>query len=220
MQTATEFFFNKGVTITSPQMIAKELDISTGNITYYFHTKEHLLAVFVEMLCEFQWKMMEEEAKEGYSSIMAICLELATMAAMCEEDEIARDFYNSAYTSDICLEIIQKNDIRRAKQVFAEYCSDWNDEKFAVAETIVSGVEYTILKTNANTPSLDMVIAGAIETILTIYNVPENLRQKKIEKVLSMDYRLLGRRIFKEFKEYIKKTNEEFFENLIAQIRR
>ena len=47
IQVASEFFLNKGVSQTSPQMIAAELDMSTGNITYYFKNKEHLLAVFV-----------------------------------------------------------------------------------------------------------------------------------------------------------------------------
>ena len=220
MQTAAEFFFNKGVTITSPQMIAKELDISTGNITYYFHTKEHLLAVFVEMLCNYQWNLIEVEVEEGYSSVMAICLELAAMASVCEENEVARDFYQSTYTSDLCLEIIQKNDIIRAKRVFGEYCKNWTDEEYAVAENIASGVEYTALKNNATSPKLDKKISGALETILTTYNVPVEIRKKTIEKVLNMDYRMLGRRVFGEFKEYVKRKNDEFFEDLIAQIRR
>ncbi len=219
VQTAGELFFNRGVSGTSPQLLAKTLNMSTGSISYYFPSKEHLLAVFVEMLCDFQWKLMEKEADEGYSSVMAICLELAAMASMCEEDEVAKDFYHSAYTSDLCLEIIQASDIRRAKMVFAEYCPDWSDERFAEAETIVSGVEYTTLKTTSVSPTLDMRIHGALETILTVYQVPEELRRKKIDRVLEMDYRAIGRRVLKEFMDYIQKTNEEAFENLISQIR-
>lgn len=220
IQVASEFFLNKGVSQTSPQMIAAELDMSTGNITYYFKNKEHLLAVFVEMLCDFQWKMMEKEADDGHSSIMAICLELAAMASMCDEDEIAKDFYHSAYTSDLCLEIIQRNDAERAKQVFNQYCPGWTDEKYAEAEAIVSGVEYATLKTNTFSPSLEMRIAGALETILATFNVPEELRKTKIQKVLGMDFRSIGRRVLKEFKEFVQKTNDETFESMFSQIRR
>ena len=219
IQVAAECFLNKGVTVTSPKMIAEELGLSTGNITYYFPTKEHLLAVFVGMLCDFQWKMMEMEADEGISSIMAICLELAAMASMCDEDEIAKDFYHSAYISNICLEIIQGNDIRRAKQVFAQYCPHWTDEKYAEAEVIVSGVEYTTLKTTAYSPPLDMRIEGALQTILATYNIPEELRAVKIKKVLAMDYRSIGRRVLKEFKDYVQKTNNEAIESLVDKIR-
>lgn len=220
IQVASEFFLNEGVSMTSPKMIANKLNISTGNITYYFKNKEHLLAVFVEMLCKFQWKLMEEEANEGYSSIMALCLELAAMASMCEEDAIAKDFYLNTYMSDLCLEIIQGNDIKRAKQVFGQFCPDWTDERFAEAVMIVSGVEYATLKSNKYTPSLEIRIAGALDTILATYRVPEEMRKTKILKVLEMDYQALGRRVLKEFKEYVQKTNDETFEELFAQLKR
>ncbi len=220
IQTAYEFFFTNGFSNTYPRMIAEKLGLSTGNITYYFKNKEQLLAVFVEMLCDFQWKMMEKEADEGHSSIMAICLEFAAMASMCDEDEIAKDFYHSAYTSDLCLEIIQRSDADRAKQVFAQYCPDWTDEKYAEAEAIVSGVEYATLKTNAASPPLEMRIMGALETILATYNVPEELRKAKIQKVLAMDYRSIGRRVLKEFKDFVQKTNDETFESMFSHIRR
>lgn len=220
IQTAYEFFFTNGFSNTYPRMIAEKLGLSTGNITYYFKNKEQLLAVFVEMLCDFQWKMMEKEADEGHSSIMAICLEFAAMASMCDEDEIAKDFYHSAYTSDLCLEIIQRSDADRAKQVFAQYCPDWTDEKYAEAEAIVSGVEYATLKTNACSPPLEMRIAGALETILATYNVPDELRKTKIQKVLAMDYRSIGRRVLKEFKDFVQKTNDDTFESMFSQIRK
>ena len=50
-------------------------------------------------------------------------------------------------------------------------------------------------------------ISFALNTIMTIYNVPEDIRRIKIEKVLAMDYRSIGNRIFKEFKEYVEKAN-------------
>lgn len=59
--------------------ICDELDMSPGNITFYFPTKEHLLAVLVDMMCDFQWRLMEHEANEGYSSVMALCLELTVI---------------------------------------------------------------------------------------------------------------------------------------------
>lgn len=212
IQVAAEFFFEKGVSLTSPKMIADELELSTGNITYYFPTKEQLLAVFTEMLCDFQWKMMEQEANEGLSSVMAICLELATMAAMCEENAVAKDFYLSTYSSDLCLEIIQRNDTERAMQVFQGYRPDWTQEQFTQAETIVSGIEHTTLRTNSFSPSLETRISGALETILATYGVPEETRRRKITKVLSMDYRSISRRVLREFKAFVEKESEQAFE--------
>ncbi len=217
IKCASKFFFEQGYSATSPRHICDELDIYTGNITYYFPTKEQLLSVFVEMLVDFQWEMMEKEADEGLSSVMAICLEFATMAAMCEENEVAKDFYLSSYASDLCLGIIQKNDIKRAKQVFGEYRAGWTDEQFAEAEMLVSGIEQTTLRTNSFSPPLEIRIAGALEAILAIYGVPEETRKFKIKKVLAMDYRKISRRVLSEFKDFVDKTNEQAFEELFRR---
>ncbi|MBQ9948779.1 MAG: TetR/AcrR family transcriptional regulator, partial [Oscillospiraceae bacterium] len=139
IQVATKLFLQNGYSTTTTKAVCDELQMSKGNLTFHYPTKDHLLAVLVEMLCSFQWEMMEQEANEGYSSIMAICLELMAMASMCEIDEVAKDLYISAYTSTMSLEIIRRNDARRAKMVFAEYCRGWSDEQFAEAETLVSG---------------------------------------------------------------------------------
>lgn len=212
IKCAAELFFEQGYSATSPRMISDALDLSTGNITYYFPSKEHLLAVFVEMLCDYQWKMMEEEAQEGVSSILAICLELTAMAAVCEEDPIAKEFYLSSYSSPLCLDIIRRNDTERNKKVFKEYCPDWSDEQFAEAEVLVSGIEYATLMTVGDPVSLETRISGAMEHILEIYGVPKEIRERKLQKVFALDYRSISKRMMREFKEYIKETNEQALE--------
>ena len=217
VQVAMRMFLEKGFSHTSAKAICDELGISTGNLTFYYPTKEHMLAVLVEMLCDFQWKMMEKEADEGYSSLMAVCLELTAMAAMCEEDEIAKDFYLSTYSHPLTLGIIRKNDVERAKKVFAEYCPTWKEMNFAEAEVLVSGIEYATMMTTDDSSPLDVRIAGALHSIMMIYNVPEELRKRKVEKVLAMDYRSIGRRVLKEFKDYVEKANEQAFAELFQR---
>ena len=212
IKCAAEFFFEHGYSATSPRMISEALDLSTGNITYYFPSKEHLLAVFVEMLCDYQWKMMEEEAQEGVSSVLAVCLELTAMAAVCEEDPIAKEFYPAAYSSPLCLDIIRRNDTERNKKVFKAYCPDWSDEQFAEAEVLVSGIEYATLMTAGDPVSLETRISGAMEHILGIYGVPEEERDRKLQKVFALNYRSISKRIMREFKEYSKEPNEQALE--------
>ena len=207
LRVSTIMFLEVGYSKTSPQMIAKELKVSTGNLTYYYPTKEHLLAVLTDLLCKYQWKLIKEEADDGMSSLLALCFELMTMAAACEESEVAKDFFVSTYQSPKCLEIIHNNDTARAKEVFAEYCPDWTDEQFREAEILVAGIEHATLNAIDKTVPLETRISGALNTIMTIYNVPEEIRKMKIEKVLAMDYRSIGKRIFNEFKEYVEKEN-------------
>lgn len=216
VQTATRMFLERGYTETSLKAICDELDISTGNLTFYFPTKEHLLALLVKMLCRYQWEMMEHAADEGKTSLMALCLELTAMAASCEESEIAKDFYLSTYTHPMTLDIIRKNDIEKARQVFGkEYCSTWKDQNFREAELLVSGIEYATMMTTESSAPLDVRIAGAISAVMLIYNVPEEIRKMKIRKVLATDYRGLGRQILRGFIEYTEGLDEEDLEALI-----
>lgn len=209
IQVATRKFLENGFTDTSLKAISDELGMSTGNLTFYFPSKEHLLAVLIGMLCDYQWKLIEEEAAEGFSSVMAICLELIATAAMCEDNAAAKDGFLSAYSSPICLEIIRRNDEERAKQVFKPYCPDWTDEQFAEAETLVSGIEYATLMTTGDSAPLETRIIGALKVILSIYNIPEEMQKAKIQKVLTMDYHEIGRRVLNGFQAYVTKNNEQ-----------
>lgn len=217
VQEASKQFLVKGYSQTTISAISKELDMSPGNLTFHFTTKEHLLAELVDLLCDFQWKLMEEEANEGYSSIMAICLELTSMASACEDDSVIKDFFISAYTSPMCLEIIRKNDTKRAKNVFKDYCPDWTDEQFAEAEILCSGIEYATLMTANDPVTLETRINGALTHILGVFGIPEEIRNQKIQKVFAMDHRSLGKRVLEEFREYVEQANEQAFLNLLKR---
>ena len=217
IRVAANRFLNDGYTATTVASMAKSLNMSTGNMTFHFPTKEHMLAELVDILGKYQQKMMEEEAKDGYSSIMAVCLELLTIASACEQDEVAKDFFLSTYRSGLCMEHIRRNDKERAKEVFREYCPGWTDEHFEEAETLVSGIEFATLLTTADSASLEIRVAGALRTILSIYNVPKDVRDLKIKKVLSMDYKSLGLDTLKKFRKYVDKTTEQALLDLLKR---
>ncbi len=217
IQEATRLFLKIGYSNTTPKHICDTLDISTGNLTYYFPTKEHLLAVLVDMLCKFQSKTIQDMVEEdGVTSLLAVCTELTSMAAMSEDSEIAKDLFLSAYSSPICLEIIRRNDARRSMIIYKDFCPDWSEQQFVEAETLVSGIEYATLMTTNDSSPLEIRIMGALNSILMIYNVPEELRKQKIEKALAADYREQGKYVLKRFKEFVEQTNEQTFEMLLS----
>ena len=204
IRVASKMFLEKGYSKTTAKSICDVLEISTGNLTFYYPTKEHMLAVFVRMLCDYQWKMMEKEKTEGNGSVMAVCMELTEMIIMCHEDEIVREFFLAAYTSPMTLEIIRENDAGRAKEVFGEFNPEWTDQQFVEAEILVSGIEYASLIPMEEPISLELRIAGAVDAVLKVFNVPEELRQKKIRRMQELDCRKIGKRALKELKKYIE----------------
>lgn len=214
IQLAARLFIDEGYTNTTFGKLGQILGLSTGNITFYFKSKDDLLAVLVNELCDFQSLLMEHAANEGHSSLLAYCLELTAMAAACEEDEATRDFFAAAYRSEKTLALIRENDTEKTENVFRQFRPDWSDEQWTATESIVSGIEYATIMTREEDIPLAVQIEQTLNVILMLYGVPEDLRRMKIEKVLAMDYRGLGRRILKEFREYIEKVNEENLKQL------
>lgn len=217
VRVAANRFLNDGYTKTTVASLAKALNMSTGNMTFHFPTKEHMLAELVSILCRYQRKLMEEEAKDGYSSVTAICLELLTIASACDQEEVAKDFFLSSYRSEICMDLIRRSDKERAKEAFREFCSDWTEEQFTQAAVLVSGIEYATLLVTTEAAGLELRVEGALRAILTIYNVPKKLQDEKIKKVLSMDYRALGIDTLRRFREFVDQTTEQALLDLLKR---
>ena len=56
-----------------------------------------------------------------------------------------------------------------------------------------------------------------MKTILSVYNVPKEVRDQKIKKVLSTDYQKLGLDTLKKFRKYVDKTTEQALHDLLAR---
>lgn len=220
IQVASELFFEKGYSATSPKLIASELQMSPGNLTYYFPTKEHLLADIVKMLTDFQWKMLKAEADRDITPIGSICIELMTVAAACQESNVAKDFFTVTFESEMSREYLRKDHVERAKRIFAKYCPDWTDEQFVQAELLVMGIQWSTITADDDILPLETRISGALNQILNIYNVDEAAKGFEIDRVLNMDCRTLGKRVLSEFIDYVAKTNQQTLEEMLRSNRR
>ena len=206
-------FLTQGYTVASTKKLAAELDISVGNLAYHFPTKEHLLAELTMRLCDYHLIVMEAEIDEGRTSLLSYLLELTSMMAICEENEIAKDLYTSVYKHPMSLKLIRQSDTEKVKHVFAEYCPDWTDEDFALTENAVSGLEYaSLMRENAEDVPLDRRVEKTLNVVMKAYNVPEEIREQKLRKVLSLDYRRIGRQLIAGFTEYVETVNQRALE--------
>lgn len=220
IKTATEFIFSIGYSNTSPQMIAKKMNMSTGNITYYFPSKDHLLCTIVEMLCEFQWRMFEDTTEKGFGSIGSICMEMMTVATGCEQSEVARDFFSAVFESEMCRNYLRINHVERAKIIFSKECNGWTDQDFEQAEMMVMGLQYsTIAISNADVP-LKNKISAALDQVLYIYQVDEETRKREIDMVLHLDYQDISKRVLEAFIAFVNRTNNKALDNMEKAVRK
>ena len=215
VKAASEMFFEKGFSKTTSSELCRKIDIGTGNLTFYFPTKEHILAVLVQMMIDYQWKEMENAADEGTSSLLAYCLELSTLVSISEEYPEMNDFLIAAYTHQMTLDLIRANDVEKIKTVFGEYTRGWDDEKYTEMEAIISGIEYATIMKSEHSASVEQRLSGALDSIMLLLGVPEELRKKKLAKVLAMDYLSIGRKIYADFKQYVTETNENALDEIL-----
>lgn len=208
IQVATTLFLEKGYTNVTVSELSKKVGISKGNLTFYFSTKEHVLAELIKMLVDFQWQMLRKEIISGRTLLIASLFEITAMAESCYDDPIARDLYVSAYRSSLSLRIIRESDTKKAIEIFTEFCPEWERTDFVLAENIVSGIEYAIFTTEREQQiPLDKKIEGSLDVILKIYNVPEEVRRETIQMVFGMDYRNVGHRMLAGFRQYVEEVN-------------
>ena len=208
MQVGLQLFLKDGFKATTCSRVAKELKISPGNMTFHYPTKEHLLTELVQELGDFQWMVIKEAHQEGESFLLALCMELATMAAYCEQSETVRDLMLAAYTNPMPLAMIRKNDVTRAPMIFGEFCPQYTEADYARIQNLVSGIEYAMLSSESTEDNpLDKRIASALDCIMMLYQVPESLRKQKVEKVLARDYMQEGAELLESFKVYVNDVN-------------
>ena len=210
VKLALHTFLTQGYTESSTKKIAKELGISIGNLAYHFPTKEHLLAELTALLCDYHMIIMEAEVDEGKTSLLAYLLELTSMMAICDENQVAKDLYTAMYRNPLPLKLIREADTQKVKSIFADYCPDWEDDDFAMTENAVSGIEYaSLMEENAENIPLEKRIAKILTVVMKAYNIPEDIRHMKIQKVLTMDYRRIGRQFVAGFAEYVETINQQ-----------
>ena len=101
------------------------------------------------------------------------------------------------------------------KTVFAEYTEGWDEEKYIEIETIISGIEYATIMKTEHSASVERRLEGALGSILLLLGVPAETREKKISKVLAMDYLSIGRKVYEDFKQYVTETNENALDEIL-----
>ena len=201
----------KGYTNTYVTAITNTLKISTGNLTFHFPTKEHILAELIRELCVFQRRLEGENEQTEHSLLEAYLLELAMFAWICEENPNIRDLVLATYTYPLSLQIIRANDTKRAMKVFGEFCPNKAESDFIQAENVVSGIEYSMFRIeNTEGISFEQRVTSSMDAIMKIYEVPESIRQDIIAKVMATDYRNKGSQVFENFVHYVENT---FIEN-------
>lgn len=207
---AAKLFIEKGYTEAYVTSIANELGISTGNLTFHFPTKEHILAELIRELCMLPKRTRESLFTGEHAPLAGYLLELAIIASVSRDYPNIKDLMVNAYTRPMPLEIIRKSDTERARQVFGKYHTDWAEEAYIQTQNVVSGIEYAMFMTeNVEKLSFEQRLTGCLDAIMKVYEIPASVRNSVIAGIMSLDYRSMGRQVFVEFSSSVERKIQE-----------
>lgn len=210
LYVSMKFFLENGYTKSYITTIAKTLQMSTGNLTFWFPTKEHILAEMIKELCAFQAQADAKEADKKYSLLIDYLFELAMFASVCEENANIKDLVIASYTQPLPLAVIRANDAERSKRTFAEFCKEWSETEYIQAENVASGIECSMFMTeNAQKLTLEQRVTSSLDAIMKVYEVPKDIRQSALKEVMAMDYRSRGNHMFEEFYSFVEEKMKE-----------
>lgn len=196
IDAARELYFREGYTRTTARRICDAVGISTGNLTFHFPAKELLLLELVKEFCACQLEEVAKSIRDGGCPLRTYAMEIVTQTAICEENECFRDFCVAAFTTPITLSEIRSWDSKKSQLLFADYNPSWTEQEFILAENAASGLEMGALMTECDdVVTLEQKIRTTLDSLLRLYNIPDEKRAATIDGALKTDYHGLGQQV-------------------------
>ena len=211
-------FLEKGFTNTSAKAISNELNISTGNLTFHYPTKEHILLELTKKITDFHEKAIDKVQGEGYDDLFSYCWEITAQITLCEENPQMNDLYLAIYSHPATMLFVKDWTAEKNFKILGERLSDWSLERFRLAENVTCCIERSALTepcTEAYT--LEDKIRLTLTCLLKIYDIGKEDRERVIDEILKTDYRKTGNDLLVQFTKYIEKHNQQIIEEAIKE---
>lgn len=219
MQVAMKMFLEKGFTNTSAKAISNELNISTGNLTFYYPTKEHILLELTKDITEFHTKCINKVSKE-HDDLFSYCWEISSQIMLCEENEQAKDLYLAIYSYPMTLYYVKDWTAEKNKKILGERLSDWTLERFRRVENVTCCIERSALtEPCTENYTIEDKIRLILTCLLKIYDISFEEREKVINEILKTDYHKMGHNLLKQLTKYVEKQNKQALNEAINEIK-
>ncbi len=209
IHVGVQLMLEKGFTATTIKEISEILEISKGNITFYFPTKEHLLLEFAKEVVRFHTQSIDEVQEGGYGNLLAYCWEIVAQIAVCENDEKMKDLYLALYSHPQTLSLIKDWTAEKNYKLLHEYVPDWTVEGFRIVENVACCIERSALtEACTETYTFETKVRLTLGSLLRLYDIDPKEREKVIDQITKMDYKQVGQTLQKEFVKYVEETNQ------------
>lgn len=207
--SAVKLFLANGYSNTTLKMISNDCGLRTGTIAYHYHTKEDMLFHLIQELMEYHSDVIEGTAEETNDEMFSYAMEIAVQIALCETNKKAWDIYYSAYSHHHTFEHIKNWGAKKNHMLFKDRLPHWSESDFRNIENITSGMELSALTSPCDRYyTLKDKINLTIDSMLKIYEIPKEERERVLEKIENFDCEKIGNELFEKFVSRLKIEKE------------
>lgn len=204
---AVKLFLEYGYSKTTLKHISNDAGVLLGNVCYYFKTKEDILYMLIEELLIYHSSIINKVVNETGDKLFSYATEIAMQIALCEENKVARDIYNSGYSSHGIMRLIIDWGAEKNRIIFSDRLHDWTEQDFRNMECISAHIEFSAMDMQCGDSfTLDDKISLILNSLMKNYELPEAERKEVIEKILASDYKQHAQDVFKQFVERFEKS--------------
>ena len=202
MNSAIKLFLQEGYSKTTLRNIADDCGIRQGTLTYHFHAKEDMLKLLMEELMEYHLDMIEQTAEDTNDKLFAYAAEIAVQIALCDINRKAWDLYFAAYSHPMIFEVIKDWGAKKNHMLLTERLPGWTESDFRHVENATSGIELAALMSRCDRYyTLKEKIALTLDSMMKIYDIPKEERDRAISQVNGIDCEKIGKELFDRFIE-------------------
>ena len=197
---ATRLFLENGFSKTTHRMIAEEAGLGLGTVTYHYRTKEDMLRLLIEELMDYHLDVIEKTADDTDDNLFSYAIEIAVQMALCENNAKARDLYHSAYNHPETYNYIKDWGARKNFTLLGDKTPGLTELDFRNIENVTSGIELVAIVTPSDRYfTLNNKIRLFLDSMMKIYDIPENDCKETIDKVVSLDCEKIAKEMFDKF---------------------
>ena len=202
MTSAVKLFLQKGYSKTTLRAISEDCGIREGTLTYHFHAKEDMLKLLIEELTDYHMDVIEKTEEETKDVLFAYAMEIAVQIALCESNKKAWDLYFAAYRHPMIFGVIKDWGAKKNYMLLKERLPEWTESDFRHVENATSGIELAALMSPCDRYyTLKQKIALTLDSMMKIYDISKEERDRVIEKMNEIDCEKIGNELFDKFAE-------------------
>lgn len=200
IRSAINLFLENGYSKTTLRKISDDCGMLQGRVAYYFHTKEDMLHILIQELMAFHGDMVDETYEKTDDNLFAYAMEIVAQISICDRNDNVWDLYYSAYTHPATFIVIKDWAAKKNYTLLKDFVPGWNESKFREIENITSCIELSAFTSPTDRHyTLEHKISDVLDSIMKIYDIPEDQRKRTIERVLKTDYENIGKTMFDKF---------------------